>query len=405
MAEQKRDYYEVLGVEKNASEEDIKKAYRKLAKKYHPDMNPGNQEAEKKFKEASEAYAVLSDKEKRAQYDQFGHAAFDGTGGFGAGGFDFSGADFSDIFGDLFGGMFGGGRTRGASNGPMKGANIRTSVRITFLEAVFGTEKELTLNLKDPCPTCNGTGAKPGTSPQMCPKCGGKGQVVFTQQSFFGTVRNVQTCPDCGGSGKIIKDKCSDCGGTGYISSRKTINVTIPAGIDNGQSVRIREKGEPGINGGPRGDLLVEVIVSPHETFERQGTDIYSIVSISYPIAALGGSIMIDTVDGRIVYDVKAGTQTGTQIRFRNKGVPSLRSRDIRGNHYVTLVVEVPTRLSKEAKDALRRFDELTGNSLTAVERAGGAGKTEPEQDDKSEKTEKTDKTEKKGKKKHFWEI
>ena len=405
MAEQKRDYYEVLGVEKNASEEDIKKAYRKLAKKYHPDMNPGDQEAEKKFKEASEAYAVLSDKEKRSQYDQFGHAAFDGTGGFGAGGFDFSGADFSDIFGDLFGGMFGGGRTRGASNGPMKGANIRTSVRITFLEAVFGTEKELTLNLKDPCPTCNGTGAKPGTSPQMCPKCGGKGQVVFTQQSFFGTVRNVQTCPDCGGSGKIIKDKCSDCGGTGYISSRKTINVTIPAGIDNGQSVRIREKGEPGINGGPRGDLLVEVIVSSHETFERQGMDIFSIVSISYPIAALGGSIMIDTVDGRIVYDVKAGTQTGTQIRFRNKGVPSLRNRDIRGNHYVTLVVEVPTRLSKEAKDALRRFDELTGDSLTAVERAGGTAKTEAEQDNKSEKTEKADKAEKKGKKKHFWEI
>ena len=275
MAEQKRDYYEVLGVSKTATDEEIKKAYRKLAKKYHPDMNPGDKEAEKKFKEASEAYAVLSDKEKRSQYDQFGHAAFDGTGGFGAGGFDFTGADFSDIFGDLFGGMFGGSRSRGPSNGPMKGSNIRTSVRISFLEAVFGTEKELTLNLKDPCPTCNGTGAKPGTSPQMCPKCGGKGQVVFTQQSFFGTVRNVQTCPDCGGTGKIIKDKCADCGGTGYITNRKTINVTIPAGIDNGQSVRIREKGEPGINGGPRGDLLVEVIVSPHEIFERDGFDTY----------------------------------------------------------------------------------------------------------------------------------
>ena len=255
MAEQKRDYYEVLGVSKTASDEEIKKAYRVLAKKYHPDMHPDDKEAEAKFKEASEAYAVLSDSEKRAKYDQFGHAAFDGTGGFGAGGFDFTGTDFSDIFGDLFGGMFGGGRSRGPSNGPVKGANIRTSVRITFLEAVFGTEKELTLNLKDPCPTCNGTGAKPGTSPQMCPKCGGKGQVVFTQQSFFGTVRNVQTCPDCGGSGKIIKDKCSDCGGTGYITSRKTINVTIPAGIDNGQSVRIREKGEPGIHCIPPRDL------------------------------------------------------------------------------------------------------------------------------------------------------
>ena len=409
MAEQKRDYYEVLGVEKSASDEEIKKAYRKLAKQYHPDMNPGDQEAEKKFKEASEAYAVLSDKEKRSQYDQFGHAAFDGTGGFGAGGFDFNGAEFADIFGDIFGSMFGGGRSRGPSNGPMKGANIRTSVRITFLEAVFGTEKELTLNLKDPCPNCGATGAKPGTTPQMCPKCGGKGQVVFTQQSFFGTVRNVQTCPDCGGSGKIIKDKCPDCGGTGYITSRKTIGVSIPAGIDSGQSVRIREKGEPGINGGPRGDLLVEVIVSPHETFEREGTEIFSVVSISYPVAALGGSILIDTVDGRIVYDVKPGTQTGTQIRFRNKGVPSLRNKELRGNHYVTLVVEVPTRLSREAKEALTRFDELTGGSLTAVERSG-AGQQEPGNADKAdnaEKTEKSEKTEKKehkGKKKRFWE-
>ena len=400
MAEQKRDYYEVLGVSKTATEEEIKKAYRALAKKYHPDMHPDDREAEAKFKEASEAYAVLSDKEKRAQYDQFGHAAFDGTGGFGEGGFDFTGADFSDIFGDIFGGMFGGGfggRSRGASNGPMKGANIRTSVRITFLEAVFGTEKELTLNLKDPCPKCNGTGAKPGTSPQMCPKCGGKGQVVFTQQSFFGTVRNVQTCPDCGGSGKIIKDKCPDCGGTGFISSRKTINVTIPAGIDNGQSVRIREKGEPGVNGGPRGDLLVEVIVSPHETFEREGFDIFSVVRISYAVAALGGSIMIDTVDGRIVYDVKAGTQTGTQIRFRNKGVPTLRNKEVRGNHYVTLVVDIPTKLSKEAKEALRRFDELTGDSLTAVERAG-KGKENGEEPEKKEHKEH------KEKKKRFWE-
>ena len=392
MAEQKRDYYEVLGVSKTATDEEIKKAYRKLAKKDHPDMNPGDKDAEKKFKEASEAYAVLSDKEKRSQYDQFGHAAFDGTGGFGAGGFDFTGADFSDIFGDLFGGMFGGSRSRGPSNGPMKGSNIRTSVRITFLEAVFGTEKELTLNLKDPCPTCNGTGAKPGTSPQMCPKCGGKGQVVFTQQSFFGTVRNVQTCPDCGGTGKIIKDKCADCGGTGYITNRKTINVTIPAGIDNGQSVRIREKGEPGINGGPRGDLLVEVIVSPHETFERDGFDIFSIVKISYPIAALGGSVMIDTVDGRIVYDIKAGTQTGTQVRFRNKGVPTLRNKEIRGNHYVTFVVDIPTKLSKEAKELLRQYDQLTGDSLTAAERAGGKD-VKPEQEEHKEK-----------KKKRFWE-
>ena len=336
MAEQKRDYYEVLGVDKNADEATIKKAYRTLAKKYHPDMNPGDKEAEKKFKEASEAYAILSDPEKKQQYDQFGHAAFEGGAGGGYGGFDFNSADFSDIFGDIFGDMFGGGRRR-ASNGPMKGANIRTSVRITFEEAVFGVDKELELNLKDPCPTCHGTGAKPGTSKTTCPKCGGKGQVVFTQQSFFGTVRNVQTCPDCGGTGQIIKDKCQDCHGTGYISSRKKIQVSIPAGIDNGQSVRIREKGEPGTNGGPRGDLLVEVMVQRHPIFQRQDSNIYSTVPVSFAVAALGGEIMIDTVDGKVAYTVKPGTQTDTKVRLKGKGVPSLRYKDTRGDHYVTL--------------------------------------------------------------------
>ena len=284
MAESKRDYYEVLGVSKDADEATLKKAYRQVAKKYHPDMNPGDAEAEKKFKEASEAYAVLSDPEKRRQYDQFGHAAFDGSAGAGGGygGFDFNGADFGDIFGDIFGDLFGGGRRGGRANqGPMKGMNIRKSVRITFEEAVFGCEKELDVVLKDPCPKCNGTGAKPGTSPETCPKCGGKGQVVYTQQSFFGTVQNVQTCPDCQGTGKIIKEKCPDCGGTGYVASKKKISVSIPAGIDNGQSVRIREKGEPGENGGPRGDLLVEVIVARHPIFQRQDYDIYSFVPVT----------------------------------------------------------------------------------------------------------------------------
>ena len=319
MAEAKRDYYEVLGVSRDADDATLKKAYRQLAKKYHPDMNPGDAEAERKFKEASEAYAVLSDPDKRRQYDQFGHAAFEGGGAGGAGGFggfDFSGADFSDIFGDIFGDFFGGGRRSGrTSNGPMKGMNIRKGVRITFEEAVFGCEKEIEIVLKDPCEKCQGTGAKPGTSPETCPRCGGRGQVVYTSQSFFGTVQNVQTCPDCHGSGKIIREKCPDCAGTGYISSKKTIQVSIPAGIDNGQSVRIRDKGEPGTNGGPRGDLLVEVTV-----------------------------------------------------RLKGKGVPSVRNPKVRGDQYVTLVIQTPEKLSPEAKEALKRFDALSGNSLNQPE-------------------------------------
>ena len=383
----KRDYYEVLGVAKNADEKTIKKAYRKLAKKYHPDTNAGNPDAEKKFKEASEAYAVLSDAEKRRQYDQFGHAAFEGgaggAGGFG--GFDFNGADFGDIFGDIFGDLFGGGGRRGgrANNGPMKGANIRKSIRITFEEAVFGCKKELEVILKDPCTTCGGTGAKPGTSPETCPKCGGKGQVVYTSQSFFGTVQNVQTCPNCGGSGKVIKEKCTSCSGTGYTSSKKKIEVTIPAGIDNGQSVRIREKGEPGTNGGPRGDLLVEVNVSRHPIFQRQDMHIFSTVPISFAQAALGGDVRIKTVDGDVLYNVKPGTKTDTKVRLKGKGVPSLRNKQVRGDHYVTLVIQTPEKLSAEAKEALRKFDALTGNTLN--------------QDIDFEKTDK-----KKGKKKGF---
>lgn len=381
MADTKRDYYEVLGVDKSADDDALKKAYRALAKKYHPDMNPGDKEAEAKFKEASEAYAILSDPEKRKQYDQFGHAAFDGSGG--AGGFDFNSMDFGDLFGDLFGGMFGGGfggfggGSRRGRTGPMKGANLRTSVRITFEEAVFGVEKEIELNLKDECKNCHGTGAKPGTSPETCSKCQGKGQVVYTSQSFFGTVRNVQDCPDCHGTGKMIKDKCPDCGGTGYITSRKKIAVSVPAGIDNGQCVRIAGKGEPGVNGGERGDLLVEVIVSSHPIFQRQDQNIFSTVPISFAVAALGGEVLIDTVDGRVAYEVKPGTQTDTRIRLKGKGVPSLRYKDVRGDHYVTLVVQTPEKLSHEARELLKKFDEATEDSLNAVKRASEGGSEE----------------------------
>lgn len=391
MAEQKRDYYEVLGVDKNADEAAIKKAYRVLAKKYHPDANPGDTEAEKKFKEASEAYAVLSDPEKRRQYDQYGHAAFEGGAG-GAGGFDFSGTDFSDIFGDIFGDFFGGGRSRGAANnGPMKGANIRTSVRISFEEAVFGCKKEIELTVKETCKTCNGSGAKPGTSPETCSKCGGKGQVVFTQQSFFGTVRNVQTCPECQGTGKVIKEKCSDCRGSGYIPMRKRYSVDIPAGIDNGQSTRMPGLGEPGKNGGPRGDVLVEVIVSRHPIFQRQDVNIFSTVPVSFAVAALGGEVVIDTVDGKVIYDVKPGTQTDTKVRLKGKGVPSVRNKEIRGDHYVTLVVQVPDKLKPEAKELLRQFDAVTDDSLNAAKRVSG-------QEDAGEAKEP-----KEGKKKKFW--
>ena len=364
MAEQKRDYYEVLGVEKNADDAAIKKAYRALAKKYHPDMNPGDQEAEKKFKEASEAYAVLSDPDKRKQYDQFGHAAFDGGAG-GAGGFDFSGMDMGDIFGsfgDIFGDFFGGGRRSSSSNGPMKGANVRASVRITFEEAAFGCEKEIDLVLKDECKTCHGTGAKPGTSPETCSKCQGKGKVVYTQQSLFGMVQNVQTCPECNGSGKIVRDKCPDCRGTGYIASKKKIKVSIPAGIDNGQSVRIREKGEPGVNGGPRGDLLVTVMISADPEFKRDGYNIMSDVVISYPTAVLGGEVKVKTVDGEVVYEVKPGTASGTVVRLRGKGMPTVRNNAVRGDHYITVIVDVPKRLTNEQKEALIAYDKaLTG--------------------------------------------
>lgn len=253
----------------------------------------------------------------------------------------------------------------------MKGANVRTSVRIKFEEAAFGCEKELDLTLKEPCATCNGSGAKPGTSPVTCTKCGGKGQVVFTQQSLFGMVRNVQTCPECNGSGKMIKEKCSDCRGSGYIARRKKIQVSIPAGIDNGQSVRIRDKGEPGTNGGPRGDLLVEVVVSRHPIFQRQDYNVYSTAPITFAQAALGAEVRISTIDGDVLYEVKPGTQTDTKVRLKGKGIPSLRNQSIRGDHYVTLVVQVPEKLNEEQKELLRQFDEACGNSLSAADQTG----------------------------------
>lgn len=373
MAEKKRDYYEVLGVERSASDDDLKRAYRKLAKKYHPDINPGDKEAEEKFKEATEAYGVLSDPDKRRQYDQFGHAAFEGGAG-GAGGFDFSGMDFSDIFGgmggfgDIFGDLFGGGASR-SSSGPRRGASLRAMIHISFEEAVFGCTKEIELTLKDPCKTCGGTGARPGTSPETCSTCHGSGQVRQTQQSLFGMMQNISTCPQCGGSGKVIRDKCPDCSGSGYIAARKKIQVDVPAGIDDGQSIRIRDKGEPGKNGGPRGDLLVQVAVSEHPIFQREGVNIFSSAPLTFAQAALGGDIRINTVDGDVLYTVKPGTQTGTRIRLRGKGVPSIHNKNVRGDQYVTLIVQTPTHLNNEAKEALKAFDIACGNEPGAGEK------------------------------------
>jgi molecular chaperone DnaJ len=364
MAE-KRDYYEVLGVDKNADDATIKKAYRQLAKKYHPDANPG-EEAAAKFKEASEAYAVLSDAEKRKQYDQFGHAAFDGSAG--AGGFDFNNMDFSDIFGgfgDIFGDIFGTERQRGgAGNGPLRGADVRSSIRITFEEAVFGCKKDITINFKETCKTCNGNGAKPGTSPQTCTKCNGQGQYVSRQQTMFGMMQSTQVCPDCRGTGKIIKEKCPDCYGSGYKETRKKVSVDIPAGIDDRQRIRVTGEGEPGMNGGPRGDLLVDIRVIPSSEFQREGMNLHTTTYISFAQAALGGDIRVKTVDGDVKFTIKAGTQTGTRIRLKGKGVCHVHNQNVRGDQYSTLIVKVPTKLNTEQKELIKKLDEISGDTL-----------------------------------------
>ena len=367
----KRDAYEVLGVSRNANDNDLKKAYRVLAKKYHPDANPGDKEAEEKFKEASEAYAILSDAENRKKYDQYGWAAFDPNGQAGDSGLEF--ADMGDIFGDIFGDMFGSGNKKTQSSGPVKGADIKTTIRCTFEDAAFGTQTEVELPLKDECPVCQGSGAQPGHPAETCGKCGGKGQVALTQQSLFGMTRTIQTCPDCQGSGKIIKFKCSNCAGSGFVKSKKIIQIKVPAGIDNGQSIRLREMGEPGINGGARGDLIVTILVDKHAIFQRQEYDLYSTEQVAFTQAALGGKITINTIDGPYEYDLKAGTQTNTKITLKGKGIPTLRNKNVRGNHYVTLMVEVPENLTEEQKQVLKQqADPYAVEVRAATDSLGG---------------------------------
>ena len=364
MAE-KRDYYEVLGIQKGASEDEIKKAYKKLARKYHPDMNPGDKEAEEKFKEVNEANEVLSDPEKKARYDQFGFAGVDPNYGAGArggaygGGFDFG--DLGDIFGSFFGGGFGGGQRRNP-NAPQRGESIRASVSVSFTEAAFGCEKSVTLERSEQCPTCKGNGCAPGTTPEICPDCHGTGTVQTRRQTPMGVFASNGPCRKCGGTGRLIHQPCPNCRGTGAVRKRKTIKVNIPAGIDHGQTISLRGQGNAGKNGGPAGDLLITVMVQPHELFHRDGVDVFCEAPITFAQAVLGAELEIPTIDGKVKYSIPEGTQTGTVFRLKGKGIPVLNGRG-RGDQYVTVTIETPRNLNKEQKEALRRFSETLGES------------------------------------------
>ncbi|MFA6669612.1 MAG: molecular chaperone DnaJ [Bacillota bacterium] len=367
----KRDYYEVLGMEKNAGADDIKKAYRRLAKKYHPDVNPGDKQAEQKFKEINEAYEVLSDDTRRKQYDTFGHTAANGQGGFGGygdfGGFggygDFGG--FGDIFETFFGGGFSGGR---AARRPAKGNDIRADIELEFEEAAFGVTKEIKVRRQEKCTVCDGTGAKPGTSAKTCDKCGGTGQVRYRQNTALGRFETVRTCDRCHGEGTIVEQPCDGCGGTGRTLKTRTITIKVPAGVDNGSVVSLRGEGEPGERGGPSGDLYVYIRVRPHKVFRRENENVYCDIPISFAQAALGDEITVPTLDGKVKQTIPEGTQSGTVFRLRGKGIPRLNNRG-RGDQYVKVVVEVPRKLSAEQKELLRKFDELGG---------GGTGGTGP---------------------------
>ncbi len=364
---EKRDYYEVLGVQRGASEDEIKKAYRKLAKQYHPDVNPDDKTAEAKFKEVGEAYEVLSDPQKKSRYDQFGHAGVDpsygagggaGFGGF-SGGFGFE--DLGDIFDSFFGGGFGGSTRTRNPNAPIKGADIRINMPLEFMEAVKGVKKTISISRQQTCHTCHGSGAAEGTSPETCSECGGSGQVKVSQRTPFGVVQSARACSRCGGKGTVIKDPCKTCGGKGRVRASKTLEVSVPAGIDDGQSFVLRGEGDHGLNNGPAGDCVVTVSVRPDPIFERDGFDIWCEIPLTYAQAALGDEIVVPTVDGKVSYNVPEGTQPGVVFRLRNKGVPYINGRG-RGDQYVRVLLEVPRNLSGKQKEALKTFDNLVSD-------------------------------------------
>lgn len=360
----KRDYYEVLGLQKGASDNDIKKAFRKMAMKYHPDKNPGDKVAEEKFKEINEAYAVLSDPEKKEKYDRFGHAGVDPNSGFGGGAGGFGGfGGFEDIF-DMFGGAFGGfgGGSRGRrNNGPRKGSDLQKAVTITFEEAAFGTKKEIRLNKYVKCKTCGGSGAAPGTSKKSCPKCGGTGEIRTAQRTPLGTFQSVSPCPDCNGTGEINATPCPDCGGSGKTRDNVTISVNIPAGVDNDSVIPIKGQGEPGVNGGPDGDLYIVINVEPHKIFERRGQDLWLEIPITFDQAALGDDIIVPTLEGKVSYKVPSGTQPDTIFRLKGKGIKSVRGNR-KGDLYVKVNLEVPTKLNSKQKKAISAMAEkVTG--------------------------------------------
>ena len=363
----KRDYYDVLGVDKSADATAIKKAYRKLAMKYHPDKNPGDKEAEEKFKEINEAYEVLSDETKRRNYDQFGHEGVNGQGFGGAGGFGGQGfGGFDDIFGDIFGDMFGGGFSGGSRQrrrGPERGSDIKQRVNISFEEAAFGKKVQVKINRSEECDQCHGSGAKPGTSKKTCPTCHGSGQVQSVQRTPFGNIASTRTCSTCNGEGEVIDSPCSKCHGKGSIRKTKTIEVDIPAGIDNGQMIKLGGQGELGTRGGPRGDLYIEVNVQSHPLFTRDGYDVYLEMPITFAQATLGDKIQVPTLDGKVEYEVPEGTQTGTVFRLKGKGIPKLKS-NVRGDQYVKVTVEIPKKLNEKQKELVREFAKECGQEV-----------------------------------------